>query len=463
MTGFKGLLFRQWPFWLGGLLVGVAEILFYARYDMFIVVTTGMAQMFAVPEELFFGWDGVAQAYEPGIHWVVVGAILGARIVAILEKESRAWVRFNPTMLIMAFIGGILFSFGTRLAAGCTTHHFIGGIASMSTASWAVLLTGIPFAFIAMNIVMGIGLGGFYRYQDNIQTAREFSKDSAQPCPGYDPAYLPWRNPVHIILTLFLILFIAIPLYYAIFTDRIAGSVSGIGWFNVLWMMGTGFLLGFGIAKSGYGTECAILAPHSHVFSHEECRRSGMPMASHAMLRGLLPLQGLMVSIVVFNLYILGAWFFGFGTIPNAAGEAGLYWGHLLGGPLLSMGAVFMIGCEVRTYARLGLGYGTALAALPGFYVGYLPYTFFQDSINDALLEQGLSPYQTLPQTAVALFGGGEAVWNVAYSLLMIGILVASFVVSRNYLGVNYKQLFSQNTDQVVQQSKWATTSTPPV
>ncbi len=79
----------------------------------------------------------------------------------------------------------------------------------------------------------------------------------------------------------------------------------------------------------------------------------------------MLPLQGFMVALVTFNLFILVWWLLGYGTIPNASGQAGLYWGHTLGGPLLAMGAVFMIGCEVRTYARPRLGYSTALAALP--------------------------------------------------------------------------------------------------
>nr|VFJ55353.1 MAG: hypothetical protein BECKFW1821A_GA0114235_105318 [Candidatus Kentron sp. FW] len=91
----KKLWTRQWPFWLGGLLVGLAEIVFYYKYDMFIVVTTGFAQMYAVSEEYLFGIDWVARLYEPGIHWVIIGAVLGARLVAMAEGESRAWVRYQ--------------------------------------------------------------------------------------------------------------------------------------------------------------------------------------------------------------------------------------------------------------------------------------------------------------------------------------------------------------------------------
>ncbi|MEO5333737.1 MAG: YeeE/YedE family protein [Magnetococcus sp. YQC-5] len=450
MSVWKRLLIRQWPFWLGGLLVGIAEILFYARYDMFIVVTTGLAQMFAVPEALFFNWDGVGQAYEPGVHWLIVGALLGARLVAMVEQESRAWVRFQPSMLVMAFIGGALFSFGTRLSAGCTTHHFIGGIAAMSLASWTVLLTGIPFAFLAFLLIMKMNLGGYYRHQDNLESAHQCVNNPDQPFPGFHPEYRPWKNPIHILLTVLLLLIFGIPVYYGLFTNDIASGLSDIGWSHLLWLLLCGLLLGFGIAKCGYGTECAIMAPHASLFGGKRFRDNGVPMVSYTMFRALLPLQGLMTSIVVFNLYILYAWWRGIGPIPNASGEYGLYLGHFLGGPLLAIGAVFMIGCEVRTYARLGLGYGTALAALPGFYVGYLPYTFFRDTIDDAMLTKGLTTFTTLPQTAMHLFGGSEALWNVMYTLLLITILVISFVAGKRYINTSYRTLLTAETDALL-------------
>ena len=70
------LITKQWPFWLGGLFVGLAEIVFYYHYDMFIVVTTGLAQMFAVTEQKVLGID-----------WVARG------IVAWMMREMRAVAR----------------------------------------------------------------------------------------------------------------------------------------------------------------------------------------------------------------------------------------------------------------------------------------------------------------------------------------------------------------------------------
>ena len=76
----------------------------YFRYDSFVVVATGFAQMYAVREEYLFGIDWVARLYEPGIHWLIIGAVLGGPAgCPAAEGEPRAWVRYhfsrdtNPT------------------------------------------------------------------------------------------------------------------------------------------------------------------------------------------------------------------------------------------------------------------------------------------------------------------------------------------------------------------------------
>lgn len=440
---------KQWPFWLGGLFVGLAEIVFYYHYDMFIVVTTGLAQMFAVSEVNLFGIDWVARIYEPGIYWFILFAIVGARLAGVAEKDSRDWVHYDGGMLTLAFIGGFLFSFGTRLAGGCTTHHFLGGIPSMSIASWVVLITGVPFAFLAFKIVTVLGKGGYLRHQETHCVSCEQEDADYNHNPGYKKGYKPWKNPVHIALTLFLLAFLLVPLYYGLTTD-IAGSISQIGWSEVMWLAVPGVLLGVGIAKTGLGTECSVMAPESAFTSQEFYRRNGVPDCTYKMFRGMLPLQGLMVAIVTLNLFIMASWMWGDGSIPNASGEAGLYWGHFLGGPLLAMGAVLMIGCEVRTYARLGLGYSTALAALPGFYLGYLPYTLYKDTVDNIAFGEGLTEYITVAEWAADKLGGTEVIWAAVYSLAMIAILVFTFVAARKFLSVRMSELLVKNTDELV-------------
>jgi hypothetical protein len=320
----------------------------------------------------------------------------------------------------------------------------------MSIASWVVLLVGIPFAFLAFQLALMAGQGGYFRHQETRDVARRYRNDLEQPQPGYDPAYRPLMDPVRILLNIFLLTFLLVPLYFALFTDEIFGSVSYLGWEDVTWMMVTGILLGFGIGKCGFGTECSVMAPEATFTKPQFYRKSGVPLATYAMFRGMLPLQGFMVAVVMFNLFIMTFWILDYGTVPNASGEQGLYWGHIFGGPLLAMGAVFMIGCEVRTYARLGLGYATALAALPGFYIGYLPYTLYSEQIDEVVFGEGLTDYITIPEWASDTLGGTEIGWAIVYSIFLISILVYSFAYGRRFLNTSLMSLIRKNTDELV-------------
>ena len=109
-----------------------------------------------------------------------------------------------------------------------------------------------------------------------------------------------------------------------------------------------------------------------------------------------------------------------------------------------------MIGCEVRTYARLGLGYATALAALPGFYLGYLPYTLYYEQIDEVVFAEGLTDFITIPEWASYTLGGTEVAWAMVYSLFLIALLVFSFGYGRRFLSTTLSELIKKNTDELV-------------
>lgn len=457
MTTFQHLMKKQWPFWLGGLVVGISEMLYFtftglgaggSEHADFINVTSGFAQMYASIEQ-FFSPDYVGRVYEPNIHWTIIGALAGARLVGILEKDVRSWVRYNWRMIALAFVGGMLFSFGTRLALGCTTHHFMGGLPAMSLPSWVVLFSGIPFAFLAFKLSLKLELGGHFRHQETKPVAQLVHDSDSHHNPGYDPNYNPLTDPLRIVLNTILILFLAVPLYFAIFGDDYASSISNLGFWGMMGFLIPGLVLGFGIAKSGFGTECSVMAPESVFIDKDKYCNAGMPVCTFRMFRSMAPLQGFMVAIVSFNIFLMIAWLVFDVEMPTAS-ASGLHWGHVVGGPFLAMGAVFMIGCEVRTYARLGLGYMTALAALPGFFIGYIPYTLNKEAIDEALLENIITEYQFIPEAIADTIGGTEIFWAFIYSAFLIGLLVMSFVVGRRFFKTTMSEMLKKNTDELV-------------
>lgn len=101
----------------------------------------------------------------PTIDWevmLVVGVVIGAFLAAWSGGElTGRWIqplwqeRFGDTPLLrgaVAAAGGVLMSFGARLAGGCTSGHGISGALHLSVGSWIALacffLGGVPAALL---------------------------------------------------------------------------------------------------------------------------------------------------------------------------------------------------------------------------------------------------------------------------------------------------------------------------
>jgi len=94
------------------------------------------------------------QDNPPRVDWellFVSAAIVGAFLAAWHGNELTArWLppmwaeRFGEGSLwlrgIVALLGGVLMSFGARMAGGCTSGHGISGAAQLNVASWIALI-----------------------------------------------------------------------------------------------------------------------------------------------------------------------------------------------------------------------------------------------------------------------------------------------------------------------------------
>jgi hypothetical protein len=76
---------------------------------------------------------------------VVTGAVLGGFVAGFLNGRLKFEINKGPqisnrTRLVMAFIGGIIFAYGARLARGCTSGQALSGGATLSAGSWALMM-----------------------------------------------------------------------------------------------------------------------------------------------------------------------------------------------------------------------------------------------------------------------------------------------------------------------------------
>ncbi|MBN2107865.1 MAG: YeeE/YedE family protein [Deltaproteobacteria bacterium] len=447
------ILTRQWPFLAGGLLVGLGELIYYCAFGTFIPVTTGLAKMFSTVEANITHTQTISRLYSPDIHWVIIGALLGAWIVGRLEHESRNWVRYKPGMLLLALLGGMIFGFGTRIGPGCTTHHIFGGLAVMSIASFTIAITGLPFAFAAFVFVSKLGYGPYFKHQENkasVLKARDLGLVQDH-CLSYDEHYRPFRNPVHISAWLVLAVLIGSSLYTGFFGE--SGQALGAGALlpNIV-RFAAGLALGFGIAKSGVGTECGLMAPESLLLSEEHYKKLNIPFITQRMFQALMPVAGVLGAVLVLNAGVLIGWLFFGRPIPDAAPKPtgwGLHIGHLMAAPCLAIGSVFMIGCEIRSYGRIGLGYLTGMVGLIGFYLGYLPYVYYNEAIDGFIARHA---FVASTNWVELLAGNNMALQRtvaIGYTLLLVALLGVVIRYGARRIGISARDYVTRPTDDV--------------
>jgi hypothetical protein len=156
------------PYLVGGL-IGVLSMFTFYFSDKALGASSSYAKVGGLAgQKLFpraFAKLPYFQENPPKIDWevmLVLGIIAGAFVAAWTGGElTGQWVqplweqRFGDTpwlRAVAAIAGGVLMSFGARLAGGCTSGHGISGALQLSVGSWIALacffLGGVPIALL---------------------------------------------------------------------------------------------------------------------------------------------------------------------------------------------------------------------------------------------------------------------------------------------------------------------------
>jgi uncharacterized membrane protein YedE/YeeE len=428
-TFLKKAMTRQWSFFWAGITFGVAQIIYMlglwlpkalagkeSTLDP-ITVTTDLGKMFRglelaitkllhLPDFQLYGnsVDGIASggAFYPGIGWAIFGMALGGWLVTRMERESRTWAYYPKHVLFISFLGGAFFSYGTRLAGGCTLNHLLGGIPMMnihSTITVVFMAIGGAFAFWLLSKV---NMAPYFKHQE---TRSYVSTAGGGESLTWKEGYNPRKRLIFWISGGFAAAFFLVAVVGGIFNPEalqhlssgepvaFGKSIAERGGIYVLLTLFAGVVAGFGMAKSGFGTECSLVSAEvatSMTQKDSLYAKLGVPKITRTLMRSYLPLIGLMASWVVMLGFILFVWFV-FGTGPGFEGALKYQTtlGSILGGLLLGSGAVMLVGCEIRSYMRIGMGYLNTWVGFMGFAVGYLPFTLFYDG-HKAFLENTL-------------------------------------------------------------------------
>lgn len=152
---------ERWPFWAGGLAIGLFVLAFLLVAKKPLGVSTGFE-------------DACAALVRPDARrsWrlpFLAGIVAGGLVAALLAGGpvfSTTMGIFDDTVsasslakAVVLTLGGVLIGFGARLAGGCTSGHSILGIAQLSRASLVATLSFMGGGFVIANLVFRIFKG----------------------------------------------------------------------------------------------------------------------------------------------------------------------------------------------------------------------------------------------------------------------------------------------------------------
>ncbi len=162
-----------WPWWLGGIAIGILIPLMYYFLNTALGVSTGYGNFLKIiAPATKLKWLN-SDTYKNRFNWrfifiigIIIGAFLSARTSGMpiltsemgLFTEELSWS--HVSYVIWFFAGGVLLGFGARLANGCTSGHSIHGIATLQKSSLVATIFFLAFGTITTFLIKLFVLGG---------------------------------------------------------------------------------------------------------------------------------------------------------------------------------------------------------------------------------------------------------------------------------------------------------------
>jgi hypothetical protein len=169
----KFLFVELWPWWLGGIAIGILVPLMYYFLNTALGVSTGYGNLLKIIHpSTKLKWLN-SNTYRDKFNWrfifimgMICGGFLSARISGMpvftsqmgLFTESLSWSFFG--YMLWFFAGGTLLGLGARLANGCTSGHSIHGIATLQKSSVVATVFFVAFGVITTFFIRNMVLGG---------------------------------------------------------------------------------------------------------------------------------------------------------------------------------------------------------------------------------------------------------------------------------------------------------------
>jgi len=170
---YQTIFIDTWPWWAGGIAIGLFVFLFFIVTGKTLGVSTGYVNLcqLALPVKKLSFFQ--SPAYGESSRWrlfFIIGMVGGGFISALaahtagfsLDKgfQAMAPVFPGPVKYLVLFLGGLFLGFGARLAGGCTSGHGIVGMAQMALPSVISTIFFMISGIILANLIFRVIGGG---------------------------------------------------------------------------------------------------------------------------------------------------------------------------------------------------------------------------------------------------------------------------------------------------------------
>jgi uncharacterized membrane protein YfcA len=154
------VLVERWPFWAGGIGIGVLVVAFLLVARKPLGVSTGYEDACAATVD-----PAARRSWRlPFLGGIVAGGMAAAVLagstptLAMGSFDTAVTASLLPKLALFA-AGGVLIGFGTRLAGGCTSGHGIVGVAQLARSSLLATLSFMAAGLAVSQLLFRV-LGG---------------------------------------------------------------------------------------------------------------------------------------------------------------------------------------------------------------------------------------------------------------------------------------------------------------
>ncbi len=167
------LFVELWPWWLGGIAIGLLVPFMYFFLSTALGVSTGYGNLLKIIiSKAKLRWLNT-DTFKNRFNWrfifiigMIIGGFLSARVSGMalgteqmgLFTASTDWRGIS--YYAWFFGGGLLLGLGARLAGGCTSGHSIHGIATLQKSSILATIFFLIFGVITTWLVRLFVIGG---------------------------------------------------------------------------------------------------------------------------------------------------------------------------------------------------------------------------------------------------------------------------------------------------------------